>query len=108
MVASFADLEKRRRRRFRSCYSGYRKKKKHPRFTNFTEQVTLFNEVLNVKFQGTLDYILYSEDPRLAVSMLLALPAEELITAERALPSSIFPSDHLPIMATFRYLLDRS
>jgi hypothetical protein len=30
------------------------------------------------------------------------MPSEEALTAEGALPSSVFPSDHLPIQAQFK------
>jgi mRNA deadenylase 3'-5' endonuclease subunit Ccr4 len=34
---------------FHSSYQNYRKQKKHPKFTNFTD-----------KFKGTIDYIFYN------------------------------------------------
>ena len=72
-----------------SAYANY-SEGAHPVWTHYVD-----------KFQGTLDYIFYS--PTLQVKNLLPLPSLEEVTAETALPNSVFPSDHLPIMAEFSF-----
>jgi hypothetical protein len=60
-------------------------------------------------FEGCLDYIWYAEADSYAGSGLqlegvLDLPAKEFVEAESGgIPNSLFPSDHLPIMATFSF-----
>ena len=61
------------------------------RFTNITN-----------KFRGMIDYIFYEERENLEVSKVLTLPEEEKIRKEVALPNSIIPSDHLPLVCEFR------
>lgn len=61
----------------------------NPKFTNYS-----------VDFKGTLDHILYNK-AKLEVLEFLELPADELIMKETALPSTLFPSDHLRIEAKF-------
>ena len=60
-----------------------------PRYTNYTSQ-----------FQGTLDHIFFSKDC-LEVKQLLEIPEANQLIREKALPSTIFPSDHVRIEATF-------
>lgn len=63
-----------------------------PRFTNYT-----------ANFKATLDYIFY--DPAtIAAHSVAKLPDEAALAAETALPSSVFPSDHLYIAAKLKLL----
>ncbi|KAL1495395.1 hypothetical protein AB1Y20_016763 [Prymnesium parvum] len=62
-----------------------------PLFTNFT-----------AKFVGTLDYIFYEPNTLQPVEILM-LPTEDTVRLEGSLPSSRFPSDHLPLMARFKF-----
>ena len=63
-----------------------------PKFTNYT-----------AGFKGCLDYILMSsvEDVDVRASAALSLPTEDDLKKEIGLPSSVFPSDHLPLLAEF-------
>jgi len=61
-----------------------------PLFTNFTGPP--------YNFVGTLDYIFFSPGS-LRVTQVLQLPTEDTVRLERCLPSSRFPSDHLPLFA---------
>lgn len=63
-----------------------------PPFTNYV--------VHGEKFSETLDYIFYTPAHLTPVSVL-DVPGEHLVNAETALPNSRFPSDHLPLLATF-------
>ncbi|KAL5992402.1 Endonuclease/Exonuclease/phosphatase [Asimina triloba] len=63
---------------------------KEPLFTNFTG-----------KFTGTLDYIFYTEDT-LVVDGLLELLDADVLSKNSALPSPIWPSDHIALMGSFR------
>uniref|UniRef100_A0A7S3ANS8 HTH La-type RNA-binding domain-containing protein n=1 Tax=Haptolina ericina TaxID=156174 RepID=A0A7S3ANS8_9EUKA len=67
-----------------------------PLFTNFTS-----------KFVGTLDYIFY-DTQTLTPTQLLMLPKEDTVRLEGSLPSSRFPSDHLPLMAHFAFAQEAS
>uniref|UniRef100_A0A0G4HYP1 Endonuclease/exonuclease/phosphatase domain-containing protein n=1 Tax=Chromera velia CCMP2878 TaxID=1169474 RepID=A0A0G4HYP1_9ALVE len=58
-----------------------------PEFTNYTAH-----------FKGCLDFIFFSN---LEVVAALEMPREDLLRESTALPSSCFPSDHLPLMASF-------
>ena len=60
-----------------------------PRFTNYVQN-----------FQGTLDHIFYNTD-QLKVTHLLETPDESQVLREKALPSTMFPSDHVRIEAIF-------
>jgi len=48
--------------------------------------------------QLCLDYIWFSEQS-LEVTAVLETPSSELITKHYALPSIMYPSDHIPLMA---------
>ena len=76
--------------RWRSAYKDVQGRE--PKFTNYT-----------AGFKGCLDYILTSgvEDVEVRASAALSLPQEEELKKEVGLPSSIFPSDHLPLLAEF-------
>jgi len=50
--------------------------------------------------QEVVDYILYSTK-QLELESTLALPSERAVGAD-GLPSATFPSDHVPVVCTFR------
>jgi len=60
-------------------------------YTNYTED-----------FKGTLDYIWYSSDD-LVVLAISQVDDEGQLSQETALPSSTRPSDHVSLVATFKY-----
>jgi mRNA deadenylase 3'-5' endonuclease subunit Ccr4 len=62
--------------------------KNHPLYTNFTDN-----------FKDTIDYIFYSK--YLIVDKILKLPDYSELISEDYLPSSKYPSDHLPLYAEF-------
>ncbi|KAG8176860.1 hypothetical protein JTE90_027164 [Oedothorax gibbosus] len=62
-----------------------------PEYTNFTED-----------FQGCLDYIFYSRD-LLKVSQVVPMPSHEHVVASVALPSELFPSDHIALICTLQW-----
>lgn len=53
--------------------------------------------------QLCLDYIWYGGQ-FLEVTGVLETPSAEAITQHYALPSENFPSDHIPLMAQFRFI----
>jgi mRNA deadenylase 3'-5' endonuclease subunit Ccr4 len=52
-------------------------------------------------FKGIIDYMFYEESPRVQVKSLYTLKDGNSVQAETALPNSVFPSDHLPLICTF-------
>merc|ERR1711976_1018185 len=60
-------------------------------YTNYTED-----------FKGTLDYIWYTSDS-LSVLAISQVDEESQLTQETALPSSTRPSDHVSLVATFKF-----
>jgi len=50
---------------------------------------------------GCLDYIMI-EPSEMEVVSFGQLPDEELVTVDKALPSQVFPSDHISILADLR------
>jgi CCR4-NOT transcription complex subunit 6 len=60
-------------------------------YTNYTED-----------FKGTLDYIWYSSES-LSVLAISQVDDEGQLSQETALPSSTRPSDHVSLVATFKY-----
>ena len=70
-------------------------KTREPRFTNFVSNSKR-------KFQGTLDYILYTQ-ANLKVESLLELTDEEEVKDD-ALSSPHCCSDHIPLVTKFRYI----
>jgi CCR4-NOT transcription complex subunit 6 len=60
-------------------------------YTNYTED-----------FKGTLDYIWYSHD-NLVVLAISQVDDETQLSQETALPSSTRPSDHVSLVATFKF-----
>jgi len=65
--------------------------KMEPPYTNFTAH-----------FVGTLDYLWYTVD-RLAVGGLLEMVDDRLVQEHTALPSPLFSSDHVPLLAEFHF-----
>ncbi|XP_078700338.1 2',5'-phosphodiesterase 12-like [Branchiostoma floridae x Branchiostoma belcheri] len=53
-------------------------------------------------FQGTLDYIMI-DTCQLAVNQTIPMPTHEEVTANTALPSIVFPSDHIAIIADIEW-----
>ncbi|GBL88280.1 2',5'-phosphodiesterase 12 [Araneus ventricosus] len=62
-----------------------------PEYTNYTAE-----------FTGCLDYIFYSKDI-LEVSDVVPMPRHEQVTAQQALPSEYFPSDHIALICTLQW-----
>ncbi len=56
-------------------------------------------------FTGTLDYIWYEMGSLRPVNALV-MPSEQAVTEYGALPSHVFPSDHLPLLASFERCAD--
>ncbi|GJQ66888.1 hypothetical protein Trydic_g7910 [Trypoxylus dichotomus] len=63
-----------------------------PKFTNFT-----------AGFQDCLDYIYYDKT-KLAVEQVIPLPTVEELSQNTALPSVVFPSDHIALVADLKCL----
>ncbi|XP_012265656.2 2',5'-phosphodiesterase 12 [Athalia rosae] len=62
-----------------------------PQYTNFT-----------VGFADCLDYIYYQTD-RLKVEQVIPMPSDDELTQHTALPSVVFPSDHISICADLKW-----
>ncbi|XP_055601434.1 2',5'-phosphodiesterase 12 [Uranotaenia lowii] len=62
-----------------------------PKFTNYT-----------VGFQACIDYIYYQCD-KLKVNDIVPFPAEEELMAYDAIPSPVFPSDHIALGASLEW-----
>lgn len=67
-----------------------------PRFTKFVKNG------VQEKFKGTIDYIIYNPKKLQVVSLLELIDEDEV--KDRALPSVMRSSDHIPIAAEFRYI----
>lgn len=63
-----------------------------PQFTNYT-----------VGFKECLDYIFYQSD-MLSVEKSVEMPAEEELNSHLAIPSVVFPSDHVAIVADLKFI----
>ncbi|KAF7278313.1 hypothetical protein GWI33_008531 [Rhynchophorus ferrugineus] len=63
-----------------------------PKYTNFTEL-----------FAACLDYIFY-EKSSLGVSQIIPLPSDEELKENTAIPSVVFPSDHVALISDLRWL----
>ncbi|KAJ8979548.1 hypothetical protein NQ317_017696 [Molorchus minor] len=63
-----------------------------PKYTNFT-----------AGFADCLDYIFY-EKSNLAVTQVVPLPSHEEVTQNTALPSVVFPSDHIALVSDLKWL----
>jgi mRNA deadenylase 3'-5' endonuclease subunit Ccr4 len=80
---------------WRSAYEKYgeligNEDPRHPQYTHYLET-----------FKENIDYIFYTNNG-LFVKELKGLPTKEEIH-DLTLPNKVYPSDHLPLMATFRY-----
>ncbi|KAH0563970.1 2',5'-phosphodiesterase 12 isoform X1 [Cotesia glomerata] len=62
-----------------------------PEYTNFT-----------VEFADCLDYIFY-ETNKLEVSQVIPMPSKEELLLNQAIPSVVFPSDHIAICADLKW-----
>lgn len=62
-----------------------------PKYTNFT-----------VGFAACLDYIFYQTN-NLQMLQAVPLPSEEELRSLTAIPSIVFPSDHLSLVADFEW-----
>ncbi|XP_014288325.1 2',5'-phosphodiesterase 12 [Halyomorpha halys] len=63
-----------------------------PKFTNYT-----------VGFSGCLDYIYFQSD-KLKLLQTVPLPSEDEVKVHTALPSPLFPSDHVALIADFEWI----
>lgn len=63
-----------------------------PKYTNFT-----------AGFADCLDYIFYEKN-NLGVAQVVPLPSHEEVTQHTALPSIVFPSDHISLVSDLRWL----
>lgn len=62
-----------------------------PKYTNFT-----------AGFADCLDYIYYDTE-NLSVAQVVPLPSHEELTQNTALPSVVFPSDHIALVSDLRW-----
>ena len=62
-----------------------------PSYTNYTSG-----------FQATLDYIFIDND-LLEVAKVVPLPTDEEVKANIAIPSRVFPSDHLALVCDLKF-----
>lgn len=63
-----------------------------PQFTNYT-----------LDFKSCLDYI-FCERSHVSVTGIAAFPSEDVLSANVALPSEVFPSDHIASVADLQWL----
>ena len=63
-----------------------------PEFTNYTSG-----------FSGCLDYIFY-QSSKFQVDQVIPLPSLEDVTQHTALPSIVFPSDHIALIADLKWI----
>nr|ACH92481.1 FI09011p [Drosophila melanogaster]AOQ13855.1 CG31759-PC [synthetic construct] len=56
-------------------------------------------------FAGCLDYVFYQND-RFEVLKVVPLPTEEELKANTAIPSAVFPSDHVALVADLKFKSD--
>ena len=61
-----------------------------PKYTNYTEG-----------FKDCLDYIFYSANA-MEVSQVVPFPSEEDLAVHKAIPSVVFPSDHVACVADLK------
>jgi len=88
-----SDATKVLRGQIRSAYSYYNAgtdvESRYPEYTNYT-----------VKFKGTLDHLFYNAD-HVKLLKLLEMPSHDDVKKQEAIPSNLFPSDHLRMEAKF-------
>ncbi|XP_054716964.1 2',5'-phosphodiesterase 12-like [Uloborus diversus] len=63
-----------------------------PEYTNYTEE-----------FKGCLDYIFYSTK-YLKVTDIVPMPSHEAVSAHVGLPNEYFPSDHIALVCTLKWI----
>lgn len=63
-----------------------------PEFTNYTQE-----------FKACLDYIFF-EKRSITVSRFIPFLEEDVLSQNIALPSKVFPSDHLALIADVKFL----
>jgi mRNA deadenylase 3'-5' endonuclease subunit Ccr4 len=63
----------------------------YPQFTNYTAE-----------FRNLLDYI-FVEDNRFEVLRVAPFPSEQVLAERTALPSAVFPSDHIAVAVDIRF-----
>lgn len=63
-----------------------------PKYTNFT-----------VGFADCLDYIFY-EKAHLTVTQVVPLPSEDELRENSAIPSIVFPSDHVALVSDLKWI----
>lgn len=56
-------------------------------------------------FAGCLDYVFYQND-RFELLKVVPLPTEEELKANTAIPSAVFPSDHVALVADLKFKSD--
>ncbi|KAE9034070.1 hypothetical protein PR003_g8786 [Phytophthora rubi] len=71
-----------------------------PAFTNVNGDAKTDDGKLVPRFVGTLDYIFY-RSPRIRPAALMEIMSFEDASKEVSLPSTISPSDHLPLLCEF-------
>ncbi|EGZ29401.1 hypothetical protein PHYSODRAFT_309762 [Phytophthora sojae] len=84
---------------FNSAYAQYGPDGEPP-FTNVNGDAKTDDGKLVPRFVGTLDYIFY-RSPRIRPAALMEIMSFEDASKEVALPSTISPSDHLPLLCEF-------
>ncbi|KAF4036829.1 Endonuclease/Exonuclease/phosphatase family [Phytophthora infestans] len=87
------------RNHFKSAYAQY-DADGEPKFTNVNGESITDDGTMVPRFVGTLDYIFY-RSPRMRPAALMELMSLEDASKEVALPSTISPSDHLPLLCEF-------
>lgn len=84
-----------------SAYSAFTRLERQRRRVDPSSNEPLFTNCTR-DFLGTLDYIFYTADS-LAVESLLELLDEDSLRRDTALPSPEWSSDHIALLAQFRY-----
>ncbi|KAH6558714.1 hypothetical protein KP509_1Z049500 [Ceratopteris richardii] len=84
-----------------SAYKSFARSERHRRRLDPSSNEPLFTNCTR-DFLGTLDYIFYTADS-LSVESLLELLDEESLRRDTALPSPEWSSDHIALLAQFRY-----
>eukprot|EP00028_Trichosphaerium_sp_Am-I-7-wt_P004708 CAMPEP_0168521692 /NCGR_PEP_ID=MMETSP0405-20121227/8823_1 /TAXON_ID=498012 /ORGANISM="Trichosphaerium sp, Strain Am-I-7 wt" /LENGTH=104 /DNA_ID=CAMNT_0008542991 /DNA_START=880 /DNA_END=1194 /DNA_ORIENTATION=+ len=77
--------------KFNHAYSNYNNTGREPPFSTYKPSYTEF-----------IDYIWYwSSNDSIGPLRVLSMPTEAQVSAEKGLPSTNYPSDHLPLLAEF-------
>ena len=74
-------------------------------FQNTEPELTLTNDcdTPGKPVELCLDYLWYSVN-HMTSQAVLDTPSRDVIMRDYALPSELFPSDHIPLVAKFRFL----